>query len=219
MNPEPGADRCSAAPRAFGRQDSPAGLKRFLRCSSDVLKISRLNEEPLQKVWQLLSSWVMKKIDFRNSNSPASQEAIDLYKSKSGGCPPSDYIEFCLLINGGRLGNNFRELTVPARYQNVSFSDGGHIDVSWICGIGLSDQLSKYTVEGNEERITFCELSPSEYWVIALGAGNDGFILNVGSAPGKVCYCFFDTGEHHEVAASFSEFLDCLNAFSVSRLS
>lgn len=161
----------------------------------------------------------MRKIEFKISNPPASQESIDSYKRQSGGNPPLDFVDFCRLVNGGRLGDGFREFTVPGRYPNTTFSDGGHIDVSWLCGMGLNHSLRIRSVEGNEETLHFGGLAPSEYWVIALGAGNDGFILNVGQKAGKVDYCLFDTGEHHEVADSFSEFLACLNAFSATRLS
>ncbi len=76
--------------------------------------------------------------------------------------------------------------------------------------MGLHDAstASFQAVEGNEETLKFCGINSSDFWVIGIGEGNDGYLMKVsGNDYGKIYYCYFDSGEYFPIAESFSNFL------------
>lgn len=154
----------------------------------------------------------MKKITYlHRKNARCTRDVIDHYSQQSGGRPPEDFVLFCLTDNGGELAPDLCDYRVPKRFPCKPFSVKRVVDAQILIGMGPMEDASIYSVEGQEETVMFLGLSPSEYWVIAHGGCNDGYLLGVAdNNRGHVFYCYFDDGTMYPVAASFTEFINGL---------
>jgi SMI1 / KNR4 family (SUKH-1) len=150
----------------------------------------------------------MSGIKYIVKNPPCKSNSIELFSRKTNATPPGDFVNFCLTDNGGQVAPAYCDYLISTRYPSSQFTENRMIGLQWLCGMGINDTTNFQSVEENEEKLKFLRINSSDFWIVGIGEGNDGYLMSVSRKDcGKMYYCFFDSGEFFLIADSFSTFL------------